>query len=101
MVFIRVKELKENETNAEITFMHYMPSMLTDDEKIDGIVVEEYQPPIEISEKNPIPYYDTVNKKIVFNYMDVPLTSTQILEQKIAEQEAAILELASIIGGTV
>ena len=34
-------------------------------------------------------------------YEDIPLTETELLQQKVAEQELAILELASLVGGTV
>jgi len=34
-------------------------------------------------------------------YEDIPLSETELLKQKVDEQELAIIELASIVGGTV
>lgn len=34
-------------------------------------------------------------------YEDIPLSETEILKQKVEEQELALIELASLIGGTV
>ena len=34
-------------------------------------------------------------------YDDIPLTENEILKQRIAEQETAIMELAELIGGAV
>ena len=34
-------------------------------------------------------------------YVDIPLSETELLKQKVAEQELALIELASLIGGTV
>jgi len=43
-----------------------------------------------------------VNTKVTPNvpiFEDIPLSETEILREKVAEQEAALIELATIIGG--
>lgn len=48
-------------------------------------------------------YVTKVNVTVTPNvpiYEDIPLSETELLKQKVAEQELAILELASLVGGT-
>jgi len=44
---------------------------------------------------------DTTVTPNVSIFEDIPLSETEILKQKVEEQELALIELASLIGGTV
>lgn len=42
----------------------------------------------------------TVNPNVPI-YEDIPLTEIEVLKKRIEEQDAALVELASLVGGTV
>ncbi|AWK52201.1 hypothetical protein DIC82_14860 [Clostridium beijerinckii] len=56
---------------------------------------------VEIPTGKRVVSIDVIQTPSVPIYEDIPLTETELLKQKVAEQELAILELASLVGGTV
>ena len=54
---------------------------------------------VEIPEGKMLKSIDTSITPNVPIYEDIPLTETELLKKKIEEQESALIELASLVGG--
>jgi hypothetical protein len=56
---------------------------------------------VEVPEGKLLKSIDTTVTPNVPIYEDIPLTEAELLKKRIDEQEAALVELASLLGGTV
>lgn len=97
MYFIKT----EQEINglSKINFIHYNPDLLTDEDKNNGILVEKFADPELMEGKIAVPYYDTVNKQVIFKYEDLPKTTEQQLAE--AQKQIADITYTLMIGGLV
>ncbi|TGV29284.1 hypothetical protein EN829_040845 [Mesorhizobium sp. M00.F.Ca.ET.186.01.1.1] len=78
-MFIRVNE------NKEVTFIHYMPEQLTDEQKADGYVVDAAELPKADMKpgKGGKLLFDSATGVFSYQYYDVPLSP----EERIAQLE--------------
>ncbi len=87
MVFLRLQKVDENK--AKIMLIHNFPDMLTEEEKKDGVLIDEY------IERPGLPYWD-YNKKEVFFEKKEEQKNNDELQKQIDELTMA---LASQMGG--
>ena len=68
-VFIRTEQAVDG--LAKINFVHYIPDMLTDEEKQAGVIVDNFVDAPSQKGKVPIYYYDEKNKEVIYKYDDL------------------------------
>ena len=97
MIFLGLEKI--DNTRGKIGLTHYFPEQLSAEDLKAGVLVDTIVDPENISGKVPVGYYDYATKSVYYKYQDMELTETDILAQRIQEQENALLELASMLGG--
>lgn len=97
MIFIKVE-------NSIVTFIHTRPEILNDAILADGLLVESIPEPEQLDGKTPVLKYDGTN--LYYEYVDAPVDEMTALKnqlaaqnQKLADQEQAILELTTLLAG--
>lgn len=85
-------------TKAEVTLRHYMPELLTDDQKEAGLLVDDVpdEPQVEDG-KISVLYVNPQNKTMWWETKDKPLTpeeqKVKDLETRLQATEDAVLQL--------
>jgi hypothetical protein len=80
---------KISDTKMEVITKHYMPDMLTNEEKVGGILVDEELPKPEPQDgKRPVLYINPQTKEQWYEFVDVVGGNTHLTtEQRIAQLE--------------
>jgi len=103
--------IKINENKFRVTLIHNNPldleyGMKKSVEELNniGMLIEDnlmIHPNIVVN-KNPILYLNPSTKELWYEYEDIPpspKTELELLYEKVAQQEQAILELSMLVGG--
>lgn len=73
---------KETDTRLKVSVIHYSPEKLTEEEKTDGILVENIpNKPNDIFGKSLTLFINPVTKEMWYEYEDRPLTDSEKIEQ--------------------
>ena len=84
--FIRVEQPVDG--LSKVNFIHYMPDMLSDEEKLTGILVDGFNEPPSQDGKYIEYYYDNNSGQVVYKYKDLPNTvntQQQLLDNMIVD----------------
>ncbi|MEG6521185.1 hypothetical protein [Desulfotomaculum sp. 1211_IL3151] len=100
MIFIRYELEKENK--AKVSFVHFKPEMLKEEEKHDGIMLDSdnVPEPENVKYKMPVLYINPETGELWHEYIDVEPTDIEklqqeniILGQQLVEKKLQIMEL--------
>jgi hypothetical protein len=69
-----------SEDRMEVTFTHYFPDMLTQEEKKDGYIIEDFANPERIEGKRPKMFFNPITWQVFFEYED-SLPETPAVDQ--------------------
>lgn len=94
MVFVKV-----NEKNEVVHIRFNFTYDLEDVNISEGMVFDDLPVQEEIEGKLPQLLYDETNKKLYYEYKSIPPTEAEMTKQRLDELEAALVELASLLGG--
>lgn len=83
-VFIRIEKI--DDTKGRIIFKHHKPSELSEDDRLDGYIVDNVEP-INETGKILTEYYLYSDNKIIYEYEDIPKTEEQNNAEKIIQLE--------------
>ena len=103
MVFI--KDLKEiTDGKFLIGYVHYMPfdsihGLKKSKEELEkeGILIETIPEPQQIEDKKSIMYWNSKDRKIFYEYIDIPKTKEEILLDRVKALEQSNAELMNLI----
>lgn len=90
-----------NETKAIVTGIHYMPEMLAEEEKANGILVDSIPEPESLqlaNNKMPIHYINPQMKEQWYEYVDRPLTTEEEIE-KLKQENATMQDTINFLLG--
>lgn len=80
MVFIRVKKQSDKDIIGLVEFVHYMPHLLSEEDKQDGIMINGIPEPEIIEGKYSVAYYNYKTNSIFYEYEDIPLSDSEKIE---------------------
>lgn len=99
MIFLGLNKISEE--RARIVLIHNFPQELDTETLTTGVLVEELPVAENITGKLPIYFYNYADSTVGVEYEKLPLSMDEILNKRLEEQEQAIIELASMLGGEV
>lgn len=88
---------KIDEQTAKVVGIHNFPDMLTEEDKQGGVLVEAYNEPPMQEGKIVLPYWNYKTNEVFFELVDIPISETEQLRQRVEMQEQAITELSIYI----
>jgi hypothetical protein len=98
MIMLFLDKKAENiDTRAKVDVIHFMPDILSDEEKKDGILIDEIPKAEEIKGKSAHLLVNTETLEMWYEYEDVSKTREQIWETKLELMQQALDEL--LLGG--
>lgn len=92
---------KVDEQKARVMTIHYMPELLSEEEKQNGVLVDSFVEPETPKGKLALPYWNYETKSVFFEFVDMPLTENEQLQKQIEMQEQAIAELSMLFSMTI
>lgn len=70
-----------DKTKAQILNIHYKPELLTEEQKSNGIMVDNYSRPEPMPHKNAVQYINPLTKEIWTEYFDREPTQEEIIQE--------------------
>ena len=94
--------IRYDQVTNRVTFIHMMPEVMSDEDKIGGIIVNSEIPQPSIPEgKDAVLYFNPTTLEFYYQYVDRPLAPEEIITKNIADLQAqnAQMLLALVTGG--
>jgi len=81
-----------NETKAKVFTIHYRPDLLTDEQKLNGILVDTIPEPQQIANQQATLYINPTTKELFYEYIEIP---QQDVSNELETMRAEIARLQS------
>lgn len=91
MVIVFYNKIDDNK--GSVRLIHHQPNLLSESEKAGGILIQEFPFPENREGYYSVPYINLKTFEPFYEYMEIPKTKEQLMQEEIDNLKAQLIEL--------